>query len=189
MASLGLVKAADIRGYYTPPYARYKAYSKQLPSLLEEMRGDGGAVTYEVEGERQPYYCLPEDANKLDDLANGLPQESVHLLNPFDNTLWDKKRVETLFDFKAKLEAYTPAPQRKYGYYYLAILSGDRLVGRIIPKMDRKNRKLIINSTWHETWFKPDESFENSFSETLESFSKFNGADKVEHKEEKPRIG
>ncbi len=189
MACLGLVKPADVRGYYTPSYARYKAFSKQLPSLMEEMRGDGEAVRYEVDGARQPYYCLPEDASRLDDLADGLGHESVHLLNPFDNALWDKKRVETLFEFTAKLEAYTPAAQRKYGYYYLAILSGDRLVGRIIPKMDRKDRKLIVNSIWHEPWFKPDEPFEASFSETLESFSKFNGADEVEYKEEKPRIG
>ena len=189
MASLGLVKPADIRGYYTPSYARYKAYSRQLPSIMEEMSGDGEAVRFEVDGERQPYYCLPEDASRLDDLVDSPSSEHVHLLNPFDNTLWDKKRVETLFEFTAKLEAYTPAAQRKYGYYYLAILSGDRLVGRIIPKMDRKNRKLIINSTWHETWFKLDEPFENSFSENLESFSKFNGADEIEHKEEKPRIG
>lgn len=189
MASLGLVKPADVRGYYTPSYARYKAFSKQLPSLMEEMRGDGEAVRYEVDGARQPYYCLPEDSNRLDDLADGLGHESVHLLNPFDNALWDKKRVETLFEFTAKLEAYTPAAQRKYGYYYLAILSGDRLVGRIIPKMDRKDRRLIVNSIWHEPWFKPDEPFEASFSETLESFSEFNGADEVEYKEEKPRIG
>jgi hypothetical protein len=189
MASLGLVKPADVRGYYTPSYARYKAFSKQLPSLMEEMRGDGEAVRYEVDGARQPYYCLPEDASRLDDLADGLGHESVHLLNPFDNALWDKKRVETLFEFTAKLEAYTPAAQRKYGYYYLAILSGDRLVGRIIPKMDRKDRRLIVNSIWHEPWFKPDEPFEASFSETLESFSEFNGADEVEYKEEKPRIG
>lgn len=189
MASLGLVKPADVRGYYTPSYARYKAFSKQLPSLMEEMRGDREAVRYEVDGARQPYYCLPEDSNRLDDLADGLGHESVHLLNPFDNALWDKKRVETLFEFTAKLEAYTPAAQRKYGYYYLAILSGDRLVGRIIPKMDRKDRRLIVNSIWHEPWFKPDEPFEASFSETLESFSEFNGADEVEYKEEKPRIG
>ena len=189
MACLGLVKPADVRGYYTPSYARYKAFSKQLPSLMEEMRGDGEAVRYEVDGARQPYYCLPEDASRLDDLADGLGHEGVHLLNPFDNALWDKKRVETLFEFTAKLEAYTPAAQRKYGYYYLAILSGDRLVGRIIPKMDRKDRRLIVNSIWHEPWFKPDEPFEASFSETLESFSEFNGADEVEYKEEKPRIG
>ena len=55
--------------------------------------------------------------------------------------------------------------------------------------MDRKNRKLIINSTWHETWFKPDESLENGFSETLESFARFNGADEIEFKEKKPRMG
>ena len=189
MASLGLVKPADVRGYYTPPYARYRAYSKMLPSLMEEMRDGGEAVRHEVEGERQPYYCLPEDADRLYDLSDGPDHEGVGLLNPFDNLLWDKRRVETLFGFTAKLEAYTPAPQRKYGYYYIAILYGDRLVGRIIPKMDRKNRKLIINSTWHETWFEPDEAFEDSFSEALDSFKEFNGADEVVFMEESPRVG
>ena len=189
MASLGLVKPADVRGYYTPHYARYKAYSKRLPAFMEEMKEDGEAVRCDVDGERQPHYCLPEDADRLDDLADGLGHMGIHLLNPFDNTLWDKKRVETLFGFTAKLEAYTPPPQRKYGYYYLAILYGDRLVGRIIPKMDRRDRKLIVNSTWYEPWFKSDESFENGLSETLDGFSAFNGADEIEYREDKPRIG
>ncbi|TRO46681.1 winged helix-turn-helix domain-containing protein [Candidatus Bathyarchaeota archaeon] len=189
MASLGLVKPADVRGYYTPHYARYKAYSKRLPALMEEMSEDGEAMRLEVEWDRQHHYCLPEDADRLDDLADGPGHGGVYLLNPFDNALWDKKRVETLFGFTAKLEAYTPAPQRKYGYYYLAILYGDRLVGRVIPKLDRKDRRLIVNSTWHEPWFKSEEPFENGLYEALDSFAEFNGADEVEFMEERPRIG
>jgi uncharacterized protein YcaQ len=68
-------------------------------------------------------------------------------------------------------------------------LSGDRLVGRIVPRMDRKNRTLIIESVWHEPWFQIDKVFEDSFSETLSSFAEFNGADTVEIVEEEPRVG
>jgi hypothetical protein len=189
MNALGLVKSTDIRGYFTPSYARYRKYSRELPSLLEEMNRDGEAIRYEVEDEKPPYFCLPEDADMLENDDSSPGYEGVNLLNPFDNSLWDKKRVKNLFDFEAKLEAYTPAAQRKYGYYYLAILHGDRLIGRIIPKMDREKHTLIINSIWHEPWFQPEEAFEDAFAKTLESFAEFNGADKIELAEEKPRIG
>ena len=189
MNALGLVKSKDVRGYFTPSYARYRKYSRELPSLLEEMNRDGEAIRYEVEDEKLPYFCLPEDADMLENDDSSPGYEGVNLLNPFDNSLWDKKRVKTLFDFEAKLEAYTPAAQRKYGYYYLAILDGDRLVGRIIPKMDRKKHTLIINSIWHEPWFQPEEAFEDAFARTLESFAEFNEADEIELAEEKPRIG
>jgi hypothetical protein len=92
MASLGLVKPADVRGYYTPSYARYKAFSKQLPSLMEEMRGDGEAVRYEVDGARQPYYCLPEDASRLDDLADGLGHESFSKFNGADEVEYKEEK-------------------------------------------------------------------------------------------------
>ncbi len=189
MASLGLVKPADIRWYYVPHYALYREHSKQLPNILEEMTAEGNATKFSIKEEPQPYYCLPGDADRAQDLEAEPPSPNVNLLNPFDNALWDKKRVETLFDFEAKLEAYTPAAKRRYGYYYLAILHGDHLVGRIIPKMDRTNSTLIIQSTWHEPWFKPTDAYREALTETLESFASFNGADKIEHLEKRTRVG
>lgn len=62
----------------------------------------------------------------------------------------------------------------------------DRLRAR---KMDRKNRTLLIESIWHEPWFQVDEDFEDSFSEALDSFAEFNGADTVKIIDDEPKVG
>ena len=147
-------------------------------------------VRFDVDGERQPYYSLPDDVSRISEIEVGdFGFDGVRFLTNFDNLLWDRERVKTLFGFEVKLETYIPAKKRKYGYFNLPILSGDRLVGRLVPRMDRKNRTLIIESVWHEPWFQIDEDFEASFSETLDSFAEFNGADTVEIVEEEPRVG
>jgi len=189
MASRGPVKAAEVKGYYPPNYARYKGHTDRIHNIMEDLVEEGEVARFEVPDGKKPYYCLSEDAERLVDLEEGSVAGKAHLLNPFDNSIWDRKRVYNLFGFNAKLEAYTPAKDRKYGYYTLPILYGDRLVGRIVPKMDRKKGVLIVQSTWHEPWFNPDESYWAAFSATMESFATFNGAEKIEFLEKKPRVG
>ncbi|MEZ4521564.1 MAG: crosslink repair DNA glycosylase YcaQ family protein [Thermomicrobiales bacterium] len=106
------------------------------------------------------------------------------LLSPFDSLIWDRRRAVELFDYQVKFEVYVPRAKRQYGYFNLAILHRDELVGQLDPKVHRKERLLTINSLHLEPHFigRDDDRFYASLAETLRDFMAFNGADEIEVK-------
>jgi len=85
------------------------------------------------------------------DAADGPVPERVTFLSPFDRLIHDRNRAEALFDFHYRLEMYVPKAKREYGYYVLPILVGDRLVGRIEPRFDRRSGTLDVLGAWGDT--------------------------------------
>lgn len=78
------------------------------------------------------------------------PIESATILTPFDPLTWNRERASRLFNFDYRIEIYTPAAKRKFGYYSLPVLMDESLVARVDLKADRKNRTLIVRSAHWE---------------------------------------
>ncbi|HWT00769.1 MAG TPA: crosslink repair DNA glycosylase YcaQ family protein [Pyrinomonadaceae bacterium] len=78
------------------------------------------------------------------------PPERTRLLSPFDPVLRDRARARRLFGFDYRFEAFVPEPQRQYGYYVLPILEGDRLIGRLDPKFERREGLLNVRRVYWE---------------------------------------
>ncbi|CAN5772693.1 winged helix-turn-helix domain-containing protein [soil metagenome] len=166
--------------YWFPDYFRTnwgdrmidRSVSRQMMNRLVEQ---DIAVPAKVEG-------LEDDVIVSKELLERRIRPSrTTLLSPFDSLIWDRRRALELFDYQVKFEVYVPRAKRRYGYYNLAILHRDELVGQLDPKVHRKERLLTINSLHLEPEFvgKDDERFYASLAETLHDFSAFNGADDI----------
>ncbi|HEU5265020.1 MAG TPA: crosslink repair DNA glycosylase YcaQ family protein [Gaiellaceae bacterium] len=105
------------------------------------------------------------------DAPAGPVPDRVTFLSPFDRLIHDRDRAAALFDFHYRLEMYVPKAKREYGYYVLPILVGDRLVGRLEPRFDRKTRTLEVLGTWGDT---------SRADEALANLATFLGAERIE---------
>ena len=113
----------------------------------------------------------------LEQAASGeiRPQRTT-FLNPFDNLWWAQGRDEAFWGFRQRLEAYTPAPKRIYGYFCLPILHKDRLVGRFDPKLERKTGTLRLKALYLEPGILPDDELVADVAIAMRDFLAFHGA-------------
>ena len=126
--------------------------TEQRNAAFEALEARGAILRAEAEGLRSPLYFLADDLPLMEAVQRGEidARPRLEFLAPLDPMLWDRKLVEALWDYHYKWEIYTPADQRKYGYYVLPMLYGDRLVGRIEAAADRKAGALVVKNIWYE---------------------------------------
>jgi uncharacterized protein YcaQ len=106
---------------------------------------------------------------------DGPVSQRTTFLSPFDRLVHDRDRALALWNFFYRLEMYVPAAKREYGYYVLPILHGDRLVGRIEPVFDRREKVLRVKGLWWELGEQPVD-----LEEPLASLAQFLGAERTE---------
>ena len=136
------------RGFADPKFGTALDY--RLPAReigLESLTADGIALPVTVEGLPGEWFAHAELLAALD---GGGWQPRTTLLGPFDPLIGDRERTEALFDFRFRNEIYVPASKREFGSYAMPILHGDRLIGRIAPAFDRKQRILHVKSIYSE---------------------------------------
>jgi hypothetical protein len=148
LRALGVATARDIDRSFTA--GRYPGLASVMAGLqrsgqVEQVRLVGN--DHERPG---PWYVHTDDLPLLDRLQSGDWQPRTTLLSPFDNLLIDRERTERLFGFHFRMEIYVPKAARRYGYYVLPVLHGDRLIGRVDPAMDRASGRLVVNAVHAE---------------------------------------
>jgi uncharacterized protein YcaQ len=155
--------------------AELVASGQLMPVAVEGMKGDRFVVASDL--------LLLEQAER--EVATEVPpggvEPGVAFLAPLDPFVWDRDLLRRLFDFDYLWEVYVPEAKRRWGYYVLPILYGDRLVGRIEPRIERKSDTLRVVGLWWEAGFDPlaDDRFAPAFAAALVAHRDFGGVHRI----------
>lgn len=134
--ALGIATEFDIRDYFRLP-------GDETRHAIRELVEAGRLVTAEVDGWGKPAFLAADAAR-----PSRVP--ATALVSPFDPLVWHRPRTERLFDFHYRIELYTPAAKRRFGYYVLPFLHNGRLVGRVDLKSDRATGTLLVHGAYAE---------------------------------------
>ena len=136
----------------------------------------------QIENQEAPYYALTAT---LDNTPRQ-QKNHLHLLSPFDNITIDRDRLLDLFDFHYRIECYTPAPKRQYGYFTLPILWNGSFIGRLDPKAERKSQTFLVRNIVFEPGFKDYDALLPALAKALHRFAAFNGCTSIRVERTKP---
>jgi len=168
LKSLGIAYAKEIN--WRSRFAKDNVIKNEIEKLLEE----GEICKVSIDGlKAAPLYMLPAYKNKKIELYG-----DAFILSPFDPVNVFRHRLRDFFNFDYQVECFVPAPKRKYGYFSLPVLVGERFVARMDAKAGRKENTLIIHNLCFEPLKigKPDLV---KIKDAIEAFAAFNECSKI----------
>lgn len=172
--ALGCAKAKWVADYFRIK----KIDADNHPAELAKL---GLLLTAKVEGWHDDIYIHPDNAALFKQALNGtLRANSTRILSPFDPLVWDRKRALEMFNFDYKLECYTPAPKRKFGYFTLPILHNGELIGRMDAKAHRQEGRFEVKSLHFEEDIKVTKNVMKEVLACIKEFAAWHGTPEVE---------
>jgi uncharacterized protein len=179
VGGLGLALSTGSAEYWLNIHA-LKGDARKVALTRLALRGDLVAVSLEGVPERT-FFLRQTDLPILEAVrGEAAPAPQAALIGPLDNLTWDRELLRRVFDFDYIWEVYKPQEQRKYGYYVLPVLYGDRFVARLDPAFDKRSRTLVIANWWWEEDVRPDDAMEAALAACLTDFLFFLRADRFE---------
>ncbi len=170
--ALGLAKAGWVADYY-----RTRRPHVDMEALVEE----GALLRGYVDGWDEPVYIHPEHRELALQAAGGrIKPSATSVLSPFDPIVWDRRRASELFGFDYRLECYTPAPKRQYGYFCLPILRRGALVGRVDAKAHRRDGMFELKSLVLEPGVKLSARLASDIANAVWRCARWHGCDQIE---------
>ena len=175
---LGVGTPQQIKTHFTRD--RYPELRRVLAEF--ERTGRIERVTVEHDGSTVPgtWYVHRDDMPLLDRIERGRWEPRTTMLSPFDNLIADRARSELLFDLSYRMEIYVPKDQRRYGYYAMPVLDGDRFVARVDPAMDRVSGRLLVRAVHPEPETKPTAEVWRSVAGAVGELAGWLGATEIE---------
>lgn len=176
--ALGLARSTWVADYY-----RTKPPRPDLEALAEE----GMLLRARVDGWKDTVYIHHELADLAQAAADGaLSPTLTTILSPFDPVVWDRRRALDLFDFDYRLECYTPAEKRRYGYFTLPILRRGALVGRIDAKAHRRSGSFELKNLALEPGVRVTERFVRDVAGAVQRLANWHGCPQVQVQASEP---
>jgi uncharacterized protein YcaQ len=143
----------------------------------------GEIVQTRIEGLRGPFYLRSQDRTTLErvlaDEPDGEGESRAAILAPLDNLMWDRCYLHELFGFEYRWEVYKPVAERRWGYYVLPVLYGDRFVARFEPGRENRDHGLTIANWWWEPGVTQTEVLSAALGTCLTQFLRFLDRDRL----------
>ncbi|MBD9371286.1 YcaQ family DNA glycosylase [Rhizobium sp. ARZ01] len=175
LTRLGFATHGEIAAFWdlvSPDEAKawVEAHRNELrPILIEPADG----------GKPRACHAFADFSETRDDAPE--PPARLRVLSPFDPLIRDRNRTERLFGFFYRIEVFVPEPKRQYGYYVFPLLEGDRLIGRIDMKADRKAGELVVRKLWLEPGVKPSTGRMERLDAELSRLARFTGVEEIRY--------